>query len=105
MYGTVFRYRVKPGMEQQHIELFKNFDEHPPKGFVGAWTYRLDRGGNEYITAAAHTSKAAYAENAKRPEQGEFFQRFRDLLVDDVEWNDGEIVVGGGGSVATTGRS
>jgi len=95
VYGTVFRYRVKPGMEQQHIELFKEFDANPPEGYVTSWTYRLDKGGNEYITAAAHTDKEAYLENAKRPEQGAFFERFRELLADDVEWNDGEIVVGG----------
>jgi hypothetical protein len=95
VYGTVFRYRVKPGMEQQHIDLFKEFDSNPPEGYVSSWTYRLDRGDNEYITAAAHTDKGAYLENAKRPAQGAFFERFRALLADDVEWNDGEIVVGG----------
>jgi hypothetical protein len=82
-------------MEQQHIEQFKAFDANPPEGYVASWTYRLDKGGNEYITAAAHTDKAAYLENAKRAEQGAFFERFRELLADDVEWNDGEIVVGG----------
>ena len=95
MYGTVFRYRVKPGMELKHVELFKKFDANPPDGYVASWTYRLDSDDNEYITAAAHTDKEAYLENAKRPEQGAFFERFRELLADDVEWNDGEIVVGG----------
>ncbi len=94
MYGTVFRYRVKPGKEQEHIELFKQFDANPPEGYVASWTYRLDAGHNEYITAAAHTDRAAYLENATRPEQKVFFERFRALLADDVEWNDGEITVG-----------
>jgi hypothetical protein len=94
MYGTVFRYRLKPGMEQQHIELFKEFDANPPEGYVASWTYRLDAGHNEYITAAAHTDREAYLANATRPAQGAFFERFRALLADDVEWNDGEIVVG-----------
>jgi hypothetical protein len=94
MYGTVFRYRLKPGMEQQHIDLFKQFDANPPEGYVASWTYRLDGGQNEYITAAAHSDREAYLENATRPEQGAFFERFRALLADDVEWNDGEIVVG-----------
>lgn len=93
MYGTVFRYRLKPGMEQQHLELFKNFDANPPEGYVASWTYRLDAGNNEYITAAAHSDRAAYLENAARPEQSAFFERFRALLAADVVWNDGEIVV------------
>jgi hypothetical protein len=92
MYGTIFRYRVKPGMEQKHIELFKDFEAHPPEGFVAAWTYRLDKGGSEFMTAAAHTDKAAYLENAGRPAQAKFFESFRELLDGDVEWNDGEII-------------
>jgi hypothetical protein len=93
MYGTVFRYRVKPGMEQKLPELLREFDTNPPEGFVAGWTYRLDKGGDDYITAVSFTDKDAYLRNANRPEQAAFFQRFRDLLADDVEWNDGEIVV------------
>jgi hypothetical protein len=94
MYGTVFRYRVKPGMEEKVSALITEFEANPPEGFVAAWTYRLDSGGGEYITAAAHTSKESYVENAGRPAQAAWFQSFRELLVDDPEWNDGEIVHG-----------
>jgi antibiotic biosynthesis monooxygenase (ABM) superfamily enzyme len=93
MYGTVFRYRVKPGMEERLPELLKEFDANPPAGFVAGWTYRLDGGSAEYITAVSFTDKDAYVKNADSPEQAAFFGRFRELLADDVEWNDGEIVI------------
>ena len=93
MYGTVFRYRVKPGMGGRLPELLKEFDASPPAGFVAGWTYRLDEGSDEYITAVSFTDKDAYVDNANSPEQAAFFERFRELLAEDVEWNDGEIVV------------
>lgn len=55
----------------------------------------LDKGGTEFITATAHTDQDGYLENASRPEQAMCFQRFRELLADNVEWRDGEIVAGG----------
>jgi hypothetical protein len=94
MYGSVFRWWVKPGMDQKVMQLIEEFRANPPAGYVGAATYKLDSGGGEYITAAAHTDKASYAENAQRPEQAEWFAKFRECLADDVAWNDGEIVAG-----------
>ncbi|MGA8207036.1 MAG: hypothetical protein WB801_01745 [Candidatus Dormiibacterota bacterium] len=93
MYGTVFRYQVKPGIGPRLPELFKEFDANPPAGFIAGWTYRLDAGSDHYITAVAFTDKDAYMKNANSPTQATFFERFRELLADDVEWNDGEIVV------------
>ncbi|MGB6772306.1 MAG: hypothetical protein WBF51_09945 [Candidatus Dormiibacterota bacterium] len=93
MYGTVFRYRVKPGMGERLPELLKEFDANPPAGFVAGWTYRLDEGSDTYITAVSFADKDAYVDNANSPKQAAFFERFRELLAGDVEWNDGEIVV------------
>jgi hypothetical protein len=93
MYGTVFRYRVKPGIGDRLPQLLKEFDANPPEGFVAGWTYQLDAGTDQYITAVSFSDKDAYVKNADSPEQAAFFERFRDLLAGDVEWNDGEIVV------------
>jgi quinol monooxygenase YgiN len=94
MYGSVFRFRVKPGKDQEVMDLIKEFRANPPDGFVGAATYRLDEGDGAYMTAAAHTSKEAYLENGSRAEQAAWFARFRELLAEDVQWHDGEIVDG-----------
>ncbi len=94
MYGTVFQYRLKPGKEAEFDRMTEEFMANPPEGFVGAWTYRLDAGNNEYITAAAHSSKAAYQENAQSAAQAKWFEGLRALMVDDPQWHDGEITHG-----------
>ncbi len=94
MYGSVFRWRVKPGMDAKVMQLIEEFRANPPEGFVGAATYKLDSGEGEYITAAAHNDKASYLENGQRPEQADWFAKFRECLAADVEWHDGEIVAG-----------
>jgi hypothetical protein len=94
MYGTVFRYRVKAGMEKRFEEVTREFLSNPPEGFEGALTYRLDKGGSEYITAAAHKDKQSYQENAGSPRQDEWFKSLRETLESDPEWNDGEIIFG-----------
>jgi antibiotic biosynthesis monooxygenase (ABM) superfamily enzyme len=92
MYGTVMRYRLKPGREEDHRRMLAEFRANPPGGFVRSTVYRLDADGDEYITAAAFTNKQAYVENADSPTQDAWFGKFRELLTDDVTWNDGEIV-------------
>ncbi|HZB97744.1 MAG TPA: hypothetical protein VE219_04010 [Candidatus Sulfotelmatobacter sp.] len=91
MYGTVMRYRLKPGMEERHAELVKEFEANKPAGFVRALLYTLDSGNGEYMTAAAHTDKEAYARDGQSPTQSAWFQRFSEIVDGEVSFNDGEI--------------
>src|SRR5487761_550449 len=52
MYGTVTRYHLKPGAEEESVALARELEQNPPPGYVGGYTFRLDSGGSEYITAA-----------------------------------------------------
>ena len=52
MYGTVMRYRLKPGSETAALALSDELAADPPLGFVAAYTYRLDPSGDEFITAS-----------------------------------------------------
>jgi hypothetical protein len=92
MYGTVMRYRGKPGSEAAALALTKEFLADPPAGFVASYTYRLDSGGDQYVTAAIFTDKAAYLKNASDPRQDQWFKRMQALLVGEVEWSDGEVI-------------
>ncbi len=92
MYGTVARMRLKPGMEQQLAEQLREFDGLGVQGFVRSTVYRLDAGTNEYMVAVAFETKEAYVANAESPEQAARYQKMRELLESDPEWNDGEIV-------------
>ena len=46
MYGTVMRYRLKPGSETAALALSDELAADPPLGFVAAYTYRLDPSGD-----------------------------------------------------------
>jgi quinol monooxygenase YgiN len=90
MYGTVARFRLKPGM-LEHVRRF--FDEmEPPPGQVWRFVYQMDADPDEVYVAAAFESKAAYVANANRPEQHAKFMHFAEMLQGEPEWHNGEIV-------------
>ena len=94
MYGTVTRYRIKPGTEARLIELSRELESRRPPGFVTGFIYRLDSGGDEYVTAAVYTDRESYRRNSEDPAQQEWFGRLTELIVGEPQWNDGEIVHG-----------
>lgn len=92
MYGTVTRFRAKPGSEAKVLELSKQLTDNPPEGFIAAYLYRLDSGSDEYITAAVYKDRETYRRNSDSPQQNAWFRSFRELLAGDPEWNDGEVI-------------
>lgn len=95
MYGTVAKIQVKPGRDVELLELFDEWDRDlkpKVKGAMGGYTYRLDEDPNTFIMTAVFKDKATYDANADSPEQDKWYQRMRECLVADPEWNDGEIV-------------
>ena len=90
MYGTVARFRLKPGMLEQVRRFFDEME--PPPGQVWRFVYQLDSDPDEYMVAVAFESKEAYIANADRPEQHAAFMRLAELLQGAPEWHDGEIV-------------
>jgi hypothetical protein len=97
MYGTVAKMRVKPGMEQQLIELSKDEDMVGIPGLVSSIIYKMDSDPNEYYLAVIFESKDAYDKNADSPEQHARYQEYMKCLEGDPEWHDGEIVYRTGG--------
>jgi quinol monooxygenase YgiN len=96
MYGTVAKLNVKPG----HLEEFKALSEEwtqarkpEVKGAQNSYMFQLDKDSNQLILVAIFENKALYQANADDPDQDKFYQRWRELLVDDPEWNDGEVIV------------
>ena len=92
MYGTIARFRLKPGMEAQFKALGQQFEEEQAPGSTVSYIYRMDADPNEYYLVVVFESKEAYQANAASPEQDARYRRFRSLLVADPEWHDGEIV-------------
>jgi quinol monooxygenase YgiN len=95
MYGTVAKLKVKPGHIGNVIALAEEWDrDFAPriKGAVGGISYKLDSDPNTLIMCAIFESKDAYFKNADNPDQDKWFQRMRENLAVDPEWNDGEIL-------------
>ena len=93
MYGTVARWRVKAGKEQEFEQLLNDVTNEVPTGSRGVFLYRADADPLEYWVASQWDSKEAYTSNSSTPEQDGRYRRLRELMDSDPEWHDGEIVV------------
>lgn len=92
MYGTIARFRLKPGKESELNQLLQEFDRTEIPGAISSYVYQTDDDPNEYYLAVAFADKERYMANADSPEQDARYQRMRELLEGDPEWHDGEIV-------------
>ncbi|MFL5693089.1 MAG: antibiotic biosynthesis monooxygenase family protein [Ktedonobacteraceae bacterium] len=92
MYGTIARYRLKPGAEAQLEEQSRIFQAAKVPGFIGTYIYRMDADQHEYYLAVLFTSKEAYMANARSPEQDARYRQMLQLLEEEPEWHDGEVV-------------
>ena len=96
MYGTVARYRVKPGVEEQLRQLIEEqarvFEAGQVPGFVATYGYRMDADPYDIYLAVVFESREAYWANAQSPEQDARYRQWLPLLEHEPEWHDGEIV-------------
>ena len=95
MYGTIFRMKIIPGKESKLIELAVNWNEHERQtvdGAVATYFMKPDNSPGEIIGMAVFRYKAAYLANGDNPLQHERFMKFRELMIEDPEWTDGEFV-------------
>lgn len=93
MYGSVSRWRVKEGKQDELEGLLKELTQDRAPGSRAFHVYRSDTDPTEYWVAGAFDSREAYTANSASPEQGTRYQRLRELMASDPEWHDGEIVV------------
>ena len=98
MYGTVARFKLLPGKEQELLDITDGFAELNVPGWVSTAAYRADSGDDEYWLAVVFESKASYRANAESPEQDARFQGMRALMATDPEWHDGEVIASGAAS-------
>ena len=100
MYGTIGRFRIKPGMEAQFRQLIEAqappFETKQVPGFVASYAYRMDADANDYSIAVVFESREVYLANAESPEQDARYRQWLPLLDGEPEWHNGEIVGGYG---------
>jgi quinol monooxygenase YgiN len=92
MYGTVARFRVKPGSDEKVREMMRSYEQLKVPGHVNTVVYRMDTNPNEYYMAVVFQDKDTYTKNANSPDQDARYREFIAFLEGEPEWHDGEIV-------------
>jgi quinol monooxygenase YgiN len=91
MYGTVAKFRVKPGKYEALAEIVGQRAGEIP-GIAFEHVYKTDQDPNTLYVVVGFESEEAYKKNAADPKQHESYTAYRELLEDDPEWHDGTIV-------------
>ena len=89
MYGTIFNLSVRPGHEQNLLEVM---DGNTPKGMVAWFLMKPDDNDADLIGVAVFESKEAHIANANSPEQNESFKKLMEHLDSEPTWTDGEYI-------------
>jgi quinol monooxygenase YgiN len=92
MYGTIARFRLKPGVKDQFVEAMDNMGVASIPGWMADYYFQMESDPDEFYLAAIFRDKESYMANADSPEQHERYLKFRSFLVADPEWHDGYVV-------------
>ena len=92
MYGTIARFRIKPGAKDDFIKAMDGFGEAVIPGWVADYYFQMENDSDEFFLVAVFKDKETYLANAGSAEQHERYLVFRSFLMDDPEWHDGFIV-------------
>ncbi len=96
MYGTVARFRVKPGADEHLKQIIeeqtRTLEAEQVPGFIATYGYRMDAEPNEYYIVVMFSSKETYWANAQSPAQDDRYRQLLPLLESEPEWHDGEVV-------------
>jgi quinol monooxygenase YgiN len=92
MFGTVARYRIKPGSEQRFMDEMSGFEENAPPGWVYTTVFRSKQDPNEIWMSVVFESEEAYKKNADSPEMDRQYRQMLEHLQGEPEWHDGEVI-------------
>ena len=92
MFGTVAKYTLKPGHEQQFLDDIKSFENEAPAGWVYHTIFRSSSNPNEIWLSVVFESEDAYRKNADSPEMDREYRKMLEHLQGDPEWHDGDVI-------------
>jgi quinol monooxygenase YgiN len=92
MFGTVAKYRLKPGHEKTFMDEMTRFEGEPPAGWVYHTVFRSKTDPNELWLSVVFESEDAYVKNANSPEMDKEYQRMLEHLQGEPEWHDGHVI-------------
>ena len=91
-YGTVARYRVKPGHEDKFLEQMKAFEASPPHGWIYTTLFRSTTNPNDIWMSVVFESQELYKKNADSPEMDRQYRSMLEHLQAEPEWHDGQVI-------------
>lgn len=92
MYGTIAKYRVKPGRDEEFLADLKRFEDSPPPGWVYHTIFRSVDNQNELWMSVVFESEDTYKQNADSPEMDREYRRLLEHLESEPEWHDGHVI-------------
>lgn len=92
MYGTIARFRIKPGVKEEFVKTMDSFGANVIPGWIADYYFQMDKDPDEFYLVAIFKDKETYMANADSTQQHEQYLQFRSFLVDDPEWHDGFIL-------------
>jgi quinol monooxygenase YgiN len=91
-YGTVAKYRLKPGHEEQLMGVMKGFEQSPPAGWMYTTFFRSAEDPSDIWMSVAFESEEAYRKNADSPEMDRQYRAMLEHLQGEPEWHDGHVI-------------
>ncbi len=91
-FGTVARYRVKPGHEENLLETMKGFEASPPPGWIYTTLFRSADNPNDIWMSVVFESEESYRKNAGSPDMDREYRAMLEHLDGEPEWHDGHVI-------------
>src|SRR5579859_3418159 len=91
MFGTIARYRLKPGHSDQFMKEMSGFEDNPPEGWVYHTVFRSTKDPNELWLSVVFENEDVYRKNANREKIHRYYQMMQDHL-GDPDWHDGHVI-------------
>jgi quinol monooxygenase YgiN len=93
MYGTVARFCIKQGQEEEFLAAFEEQEGNVEvEGQLGYYIYRLDNEPGVFYLSVIFASRDTYWANARSPEQDARYRKLAEYFAEEPQWFDGEIV-------------
>ena len=91
-YGTIAKYKVKPGHEKHMTADMENFEQSPPEGWSHHTVLRSTTDPNEIWLCVVFDSEESYKRNADSPDMDKEYRRLLEHLEKEPEWHDGHVI-------------
>ncbi len=91
-FGTVARYRVKPGHADKLRDEMGSFNENPPAGWLYHTVFRSTTNPDEVWMSVVFDSEESYRANANSPDMNRDYEKMMAHLDGEPEWHDGHVI-------------